>query len=500
MTATSLALRRRGRSLAWLVAVGMAIAGIAGAGSAGADGPPAPPAYTFSTAATAIGIQIALQQNPELSSLPDPFDVRTPEADGELDSFGTSQADGHIGNLNGLGGIPGLICLLAGAAACAQIPISSLTGGLIQSFPPPDPLDAHAVYPASPTAKAPVIGTHAAQASFDSSGFSLGAATASSTAQQYHTAATVNDQNVGIAGALSIGSATASTTQTATAGAVTTTASTAVSDIDLGGKLLSIGTMKSTTAVVSKPGKPSTDTTSTVFSNVKALGLPATIDHSGIHIAGKALPGNLVSVAQKLVNQILGKAGIHLSIAEAKSSNNDTGHIVKASGLTLTFDHTVTGVRPITIAPPTGIPCPPQLAALPIDPCAGVSLSLDAAYHGVVALGQIGVVSRADRGGSTVTVPTPTTSTPATGPTSGSGPGVGPGTGVPSGPIPSGPGVETTSPPGGSQPPVIAGQQAEAADQLAGASHRLLWFFPLLFVSVLAILGRFRTPARLPTV
>jgi hypothetical protein len=475
----------------------MAIAGIAGAGSAGANGSPraaAPPAYTFSTAATAIGIQVAFQQNPELSSLPDPFDVRTPEADGELDSFGTSQADGHIGNLNGLGGIPGLICLIAGAATCAEIPIGSLTGGLIQNFPPPDPLDAHAVYPANPTAKAPVIGTHAAQASFDSSGFSLGAATANSTANQYDTSATVNDQNLGIAGVLSVGSATASTTQNAAADGVTTTATTAVSDIDLGGKLLSIGTLKSMTTVVSKPGKPSTDTTSTVLSGVKALGLPATIDNTGIHIDGKALPGNLISVVQNLVNQILGKAGIHLSIAATKSSNADTGHTVAASGLLLTFDRTVTGLKPITIAPPTGIPCPPQLAALPVDPCAGVSLSLDAAYHGQVALGQVGVVSLAAPSGVTSTIPTPISSTPATSPSS--GPGVGPGS---VGPVPPAPGVSTSPAPGSSQPPLVAGAPQNVADQLKGASHRLLWFFPLLFIGLLSIVGRFRIPARLPT-
>jgi hypothetical protein len=487
--------------LAWLAATGIAIAGIAGAGSAGASGsdkpaPPAPPDYTYSTAATAIGIQIAFQQNPELSSLPDPFDVRTPESDTELDSFGTSQADGHIGNLNGLGGIPGLICLIAGAATCAEIPIGTLTGGLIQNFPPPDPLDAHAVYPATPTAKAPVIGTHAAQASFDSSGFSLGAASANSIANQYNTSAIVNDENIGIAGLLSIGSSNTSTTQVANADGVTTTATALVSDIDLGGKLLSVGTLKSTTVVVSKPGKPAKDTTSTVLTDVRALGQPATIDGSGIHIAGKALPGNLIALVQKLVNQILGKAGIHLSLAQAKSSNGDTGHTVAASGLLLTFDHDLSGIKPITIAPPTGIPCPPQLAVLPVDPCAGVSLALDGHYHGQVALGQVGVVSLAQPGGVTSTIPTPGASTPVTSPTGDTGPGINTGGPIP----PTGPGIRTSPVPGSSQPPVVASAPQNASDQLKGASHRLLWFFPLFFVALLSIIGRFRTPARFPTV
>jgi hypothetical protein len=492
-------LGRSTRLLCFLGASGLAIAGIVGAGSADAGGPaatPAPPAYTFSTAATAIGVQVAFQQDPELSSLPDPFDVRTPESDANLDSFGTSQADGHVANLNGLGGIPGLICLIAGASACNAIPIGTLTAGLIPSFPPPDPLDAHATYPQAQTASAPVVGTKAAQASFASSGFSLAAAAANSQAHQYDTSTQAVDQNLGIAGVLSVGSATTVTTQTATASGVTTTATANLSNIALGGTLVTIGAMKSTTTVVSTPGKRGTDKTTTELADVKAAGVPATIDSSGIHVDGKALPLNLVSLVQKLVNQILGKAGIKLSLAQAKSSNSDTGHTVAASSLLLTFDHTLSGVKPIAIAPPTGLPCPPQLAALPLDPCSGISLSLDGHYHGQVALGQVGVVSLAQPSGATSSVPPPVGTTPPVG-TSPGGAGISSGPGPVTIP-PTGP-TSTTGPSTGGTAPVVAGNPKQVADQLKGASRRLEWFFPLLALGLLALVGRFRTPSRFPS-
>jgi hypothetical protein len=489
------ALLSRVRLLAFLAATGLAIAGIAGAGSADAGGPPAPPNYTYSSAVTAIALQIALQRNPDFSSLPDPLDIEAPDSEAQLDSFGTSQADGHVANLNGLGGVPGLVCLAAPAGTCGKIPIGTLTGGLISAFPPPDPLDASASYPATPSAKAPNVGGKATQASINTSGFSLGAGAANATAEQYSTGTQVALQNLGLAGVLSIGSATTSTTQTATANALTTVATADLSGISLGGRLLTIGSMDTTTTVVSKPGKPGTDTTSTVLGNVKAAGLPATIDASGIHIGGKALPANLVADVQKLVNQVLGKAGIHLSLAEVKSSNGVDGHTVAASSLKLTFDHTLTGTQPITVAPPTGIPCPPLLQNFPVDPCSGVSFTLDGAYHGQIALGQVGVVSLAQPGGPAPSVPPPsgTTTPPTTSPGT-----VGPGS-VGTGPIPPEPGTSTVPVPGSTQPPMVASEQRTVADQLKGVSHRIEWFFPLLALGLLALIGRFRTPARFPS-
>ncbi|HWC34063.1 MAG TPA: hypothetical protein VG650_04455 [Mycobacteriales bacterium] len=492
MTSNRVSLRRSwGRPLALLAASGLAIAGVAGAGSASAGDPPAPPDFTYSSAVTAIGVQAALQRNPDFSSLPDPFDVEAPHSEAKLDSFGTSQADGHVVNLNGLGGIPGLVCLAAGASNCNAIPIGQVTAGLIPTFPPPDPVDAHATYPAHQDGSAPLLGKTPAQLSVDQSGFSLDAGTARAAAHEFDTATTASEQNLEIANALSIGSARTATIQTATADSLTTTAVATLSNVGLGGKLLNIGHVRSTTTVVSKPGKPATDETTTVLSDVTAAGLAATIDASGVHINKSGLPANVVAQAQKLVNQVLKAAGISVSLATVSRTDDANGHTVGAAGLLLTFDHSVSGTPPVTVAPPPGIPCPPQLQNFPLDPCSGISLSLDGKYHGDIALGQVGVVSMAQPNVSG-TSPSPSGVGPTINPTSG-----GTTTGVGGVPAPGGPAITTTNPPPGPGP-VVAARQQTVADQLKNVSDRLVWFFPLFALGVLALIGRLRVPARLP--
>jgi hypothetical protein len=480
------------RPLAFLGATGMAIFGVVGAASANAGNAPAPPDYTYSSKVTAIGVQVALQRNPDFSSLPDPFDVETPHSEAQLDSFGTSQSDGHIINLNGLGGIPGLICLAAGAATCAQIPVGQITAGLIPTFPPPDPVDAHATYPAHQSSTAPVLGKSPASVSIDQSGFSLGAASSKAEAHQYDASTVAVAQNLEITGALSIGSSRTSTMQTATSDALTTTAVSTLSNVDLGGKLLNIGKIRTSSTVVSKPGKPATDTTTTVLSDVRALGLAATIDGSGIHLNGNGLPSNLVKQVEKLVNQLLGAAGIKVRLAGVTRTDDDNGHSVAAAGLSIVFDRTVSGTPPITVAPPPGIPCPPQLQNFPLDPCSGVSLSLDGKYHGQIALGQVGVVSMAQPGGSVGPPPPGGVDTPG-GAGSPGGSALPPGDGTLPGGGTSVTGGDSTPP-----PPVVVGAQRSVADQLKGVSRRLEWFFPLFALGVFALIGRLRAPARLP--
>jgi hypothetical protein len=486
---------RRGRPFAFLGAIGLALFGVFGAGSATADVAPAPPDYTYSSAVTAIGVQVAMQRNPDFSSLPDPFNVELPHSEASLDSFGTSVADGHIVNLNGLGGIAGLVCLAAPSGTCAKIPIGQLTGGLIPSSPPPDPVDAHATYPAHQSASAPTIGKSPAQLSVDQDGFGVDLAASKAQAHQYDTATAARAQNLEIAPALTVGASRTATTQRATADALTTTAVANLSDVNLGGKLLDIGSIRSSTTVVSRPGKPATDTTTTVLSDVKALGLPASIDGSGIHLNGNGLPANLVKQVEKLLNQLLGAAGIRVALADVTRTDDDNGHTVAASGLSITFDREVKGTQPITIAPPPGIPCPPQLHDFPLDPCSGVSLSLDGKYHGQISLGQVGVVSMAQPG-EDFAGGTPPGEDGGQLP-DGSTPPAGEGT-LPPGDDGSLPGGSSMTGGESGGPPVVASGQQTAADQLKDVSNRLEWFFPLFALGVFALIGRLRVPARLP--
>lgn len=497
----------RPRTLALIAAIGLAVVGTVNAATAGAislsaASAAAAPSYQYSTVVGAIGIQTALFQNPEPSSVPDLTDVQTPSSDAQLDSFGTSLANAHIGNLNGLGGLPSLICL-ASAAFCNAIPIGKLTGGAIAAFPPSDPLDAHSTYPSNQSSTAPHVGSKNAELKVDSKALSIGAGTAASTAQALSTTTDARDGNVSLMGGISIGSVRTSTTQTATAANIVTTATSTISDVDIGsGKLVHIGSIRSSLSVTSAPKKKPVDTASTTINGVKVLGLPATIDHSGIHVQKGSKPLTVITTVQNLLNKVLGKAGFGIKVAQVTRSNGRTGHTVTVNGIKLTFDHTVTGTPPITIGLPNGIPCPIEVitSKLPVDPCAGVGLSLNAKYRGQIALGEVSATSLAAPAGGPSNPPpigpgpgstnNPTPSGPTT--TTGGGIPSGPSSGVPSG------GGSTTAPSGGGSAPTFPPKTVAAADPLAGVSKRLLWFFPLLMLGVLAVVGRLRTPARLP--
>jgi hypothetical protein len=492
------ATKRRSRALhapalLMLGSIGLAIAGTVNATTATAlPTDAATPTFQYSSLVGAIGIQTALKQNPEPSSVPDLTDVQTPSSDGQLDSFGTSTANGHVGNLNGLGQLPSLICL-ASAAACNAIPISTLTGGLIQSFPPSDPLDAASAYPQVQSATAPHVGSKVASASFRSSGLAVGVGTASSTAKALSTSTDAQDGNLSLMSAITIGSVHTTTSQVATASNLTTTATSTLSDIGIGtGNLLHIGSIKSTVTVVSSPTKKPTDTASTQIGNVSVLGLPATIDHNGISLGKTGKPIAVINAVQSLLNKTLKKAGFALKLADVSRKDNSNGHVVTVNGVELTFDRTVSGTPPITIGLPAGIPCPIEsiTSKLPVDPCAGVGLSLNAKYHGQVALAQVSVTSLAAPGSKL-----PGTTGPGNPVSAGVGGGLPGGTsqGLPGGSPPS-----QIAPTGTSQAPSFPAKTVAAADPLAGVSKRLLWFFPLMMVGLLGIVGRLRTPARLP--
>jgi hypothetical protein len=479
---------------------GLAVVGVA-APSAGAG--PVPP-FQYSSMVTAIGVQTALFSRPEPSSVPDLSDVQSPSSDAQLDSFGTSQANGHIGNLNGLGVLPSLICL-ASSQFCKSIPIATLTGGTIKNFPPPDPLDAQSTYPAQQHATAPAIGKKQATVTTNSGPFKLAGATAASSATATATTTNARDGAMSILGGITIGSAHTSTTQTASQGRLTTVATAAVSDINIGtAHLLHIGSVLSTLRIVSRPNKQATDTASSVISGSMVLGKPATIDRNGVHVnSGPKLPKPVADAYQKLLDTVLKRAGFGLQQASILRSDSRAGHSVSIAGLELFSKRTVKGAPPVNAGFPPGVPCPIKTPGqLPVDPCAGVALNLNANYRGQIALGQVGAVSLARPPAPTPKVPkVPTSTSPVTNtPRSGN---VGTGstgrgfTGRTGDNLPGGSAV-TSSGKGPSVAPTLAGRSQSFLDPLSGVAGRLWWFFPLIALSLLAIAGRLRLPARLP--
>jgi hypothetical protein len=486
-----------------VAAIGLAVAGVVTAPSAGAD--TSTPNYQYSSKVTAIGVQTALFSNPEPSSVPDLTDVQVPAGDAQLDSFGTSDADGYVGTLNGLGQLPSLICL-ASAQFCKAIPIGTITGGQINNFPPADPLDAHSTYPATQHSTAPTIGKNAATVEVKNGPFQLAGGTAKSSALASSTSTEAQNGAMQLVGAISIGSVHTSTSQTATNGALTTVASSSVSDINIGTKnLLHIGSVLSTLRIVSSPGKAATDTASSVISGVTVLGKPATIDGNGVHVkSGPKVPKSVAKAYQKVLDTIFKKASFGLQQASILRSNSHSGHSVSIAGLEMFFKHTVKGLPPLNVGFPPGVPCPLP-STLPVDPCAGVGFNLNAKYRGQIALGQVGAISLAQPAIPTPkppTVPVGSAGPNPGGGTVGTNPGGGGGfpTGGGAGGVAGGGSSITSTGQGPSvASPELAGSTQAFADPFAGLSGRLWWFFPLIAISVLALIGRLRTPARLPS-
>jgi hypothetical protein len=98
---------RRPRAISALAFLGAIVLVTAAVIPSGAAHAAARPGYDYSSMLTAVGLRAQLDSNPEPSSVPDLTDIETPESDGELNSFGTEDASGHVGNANGLGQLPG---------------------------------------------------------------------------------------------------------------------------------------------------------------------------------------------------------------------------------------------------------------------------------------------------------------------------------------------------------------------------------------------------------
>jgi hypothetical protein len=199
------------------------------------------------------------------------------------------------------------------------------------------------------------------------------------------------------------------------------------------------------------------------------------------------------------------RAGFNVQKGAILRSNGHSGHGVQIAGLEMFYKHTVKGAPPITVGFPPGVPCPIKTPSqLPVDPCSGVGMNLNAKYRGQITFGQVGALSLALPPTPTPKVPkVPSPSTPPVGHTPGGNVGPGPTNSLPgNGGAGSVPGTGTTTTGSGQGPdvaPTLAGTPQAFLDPFAGLNGRLWWFFPLIAVSLLAIAGRLRTPARLPS-
>jgi len=354
------------------------------------------PAFDYSSVATAVGVQTRLAATPEPTPVPDLTDVEVPASDAQLDSFGTSDATGHVGNTNGLGQLPGLLC--EAGVPCDQV--SAGSGGAV-GFPPPDPLAAHASYPTPADATAPTVGGQAGQVSGGAPGaLIVTGGTAAAAARPTSTSATATGAVTDVAGVVTVGSAHTTEHQAVDGSGLRTTATAVLGDVSIGtGGLLHAGSVTVTTTTTSTLGHPGTDTSSATVSDATVAGQPAVVDASGVHVQGGALPAPVQAALQSALDTALGAAGVTVSLGGVARGDDTRGHSVIATGLTITRAATVAGAPPVSVGLPPGVPCPTTavpgdpLSALPVEPCSGVGLDPNAAYVGSVVLGSVGVTS-----------------------------------------------------------------------------------------------------------
>lgn len=184
----------------------------------------------------------------------------------------------------------------------------------------------------------------------------------------------------GTPAAVAIRSAHSTETSTTTSDTATVTVTTTLTDLTVGG-ILTIGQLQSSDTVVVHSTGSVTDRPETSVTGVTLAGQPASIDQSGVHVAGTTGPA--------LVRQ-LSAHGITVSLVGTSRQDGDAAARSTATGLVVNFTEPVaTGQAPPQLPQPVptvcgqlGFPC-----GIP-DP--------NATYAGQLVLGAVGVAVGAE--------------------------------------------------------------------------------------------------------
>ena len=248
------------------------------------------------------------------------------------------------------------------------------------------------------------------------------------------------------------------------------------------------------------PGKPSTDTASSLITGVTVLGKAATIDRHGVHVkAGPGIPPRCRRRTRRCSTRyskrgLWDQAGVDLPLQwpyRAHRLGRGSRDVLQAHGQGRPAGHD---------RPAAGHSVPDQVD---LQQASGRHLrrcraepQCEVPRPDRPRPGQRGQSRAAGREGSQRSESAGRHSTPGGGGgTTGTGStGRGPTNFGGTGPT----GSTSITPPSGQTPPEIAAAPQSFADPLKGLAGRLWWFFPLAAISVLGLAGRLRIPARFP--
>lgn len=324
----------------------------------------------------------------QLSAVQDPPNFG-PFADGIVDStLGYVAGDFETGgdsSAQAAAFYPGNLVAQGPALFCSQV-VPDIPGascpGQLAAFN--YPLLAQASYPTSPSATAPA-GSHP----IGGGAFPVAATPARSQAEAGVSSDSSATSLLGATGfpatpvAVTVGSAS-SLEQVQTVGDVArATVTTLLSNITIGG-ILHVGSLRSVDTVAVKTGGVVEDSPRTLLADVTLAGQAATIDSSGVHVAGHNGPALL---------RRLSAQGITVTALDANRLDQAGVARSSATGLEIDFTQPLnTGQQPPALPQPLPSVCANDLGF----PC-GVP-DPNATYSGQLLLGQAGIAASAEPG------------------------------------------------------------------------------------------------------
>lgn len=248
-----------------------------------------------------------------------------------------------------------------------------------QLFPcpaaPPDyPLLADASYPRRTHAEAQPGATDVGSGPFVVSP-STAVASATTDGNSGRTSAGGTTLFAGTPAVVDIGAATSTSSIATKAGALVVHVESVASDIDVAG-VLHIESVRAVDDVTIRAGDKPIDAPHITVSGVTVGGTAATVDETGVHVAGQTLP----SAVQRLAQQ-------GLTVTTVGAERHDSGSLARsqATGLAIDFSLPVSGV-PYIPNPASSYP--------PFDNVPGVNAN--GSYVGRITIGAVGAVAGAN--------------------------------------------------------------------------------------------------------
>ncbi len=316
----------------------------------------------FHVETTVAGVSVTSTQQPALSVVTaNLVDSAVAYAATTLDASGGSRA-------RAAGYFPGDLVVQGPSLLCG------MSGGCPVN-PPSYPLLADASYPTHPHA-------HAGPAAPVGDGATVTAAAggADATAGPQATSALTRAGAVhalaGTPAAVSVGASTATSTASARSDGVHVHVESLLHDVSIAG-LLRVRTVDVVDEIVARPDATPTDRPTVELSGVSFAGQSATVDATGVHVAGHTGP----SPARQLSRQ-----GVTVSVLGADRADSTGAARSTARGLMVSFALPVSGVPYV----PNPLPCPDSFPF-----CLG-GANVNATYVGTLVLGSAGIAVDAE--------------------------------------------------------------------------------------------------------